>query len=166
MSESCLIDLSRNKLSFKEQEHLASELIKDAVNKHYGVHFNAIGYAPNIVKNNKIKFYYYISESFLYINSNFFDFSDMWYIDEKNDIKRNIIKKFSILINQIEYLIKENINLIDIYFTEGSDTEEQNDFKEIFFQGDNILNDIINYMINNNAQYQTEFQPLIIHINK
>lgn len=162
MSEICVFDLSLNRFKFEKQEEISRKVLKTLTKKNIGIHFNYLEYSPCLIKKYKMDFYFFLSDSPLYVNSNFCDFTDKCFFEETN-IESNIRNKLLYVFDCINTLAKCGCKLIDIYISDGTDLEDEYDFIDVDVKMKKFEQEIVSFFKNHLISYQTGFIP--VHFN-
>jgi len=166
MSECCLIDLSKNKFNYPKQNSLARKLVMNACKNNYGIQFDYSEYSPLFVRKFNMNYFFFVSESFLFCNTELCYFPDLAKKEEldNNQVLKSIKKKFYYLLDCISFLKKNEIKTFDIYITvDDYCDEDENLYKNINMNSGNYEDVIINYFKDNIEVYLSDFVPIIFH---
>lgn len=129
MSAYCIYNIKEHTMSFEEFDSLSKELVQYGVLNNVGFFFHSLGYAGDLIKNEKMQNYFFISDSFLYQNAD--DLLDAGAIDFVK-----FKKKYSFFEDIAKILRKYKIQKIEIYISD--ETENILEF-ETFETSDNKL---------------------------
>lgn len=121
MSALCLVEFSGKKLEFTELNNLANEVIANALLNKYSVFFND-DYAKQILKPEAHRHTILLSRSFFDRNADeLFDVTD--FVSESEiKFKEKFLDNFSFLNQIFDILFRYQIDGVNIYFTDDSET--------------------------------------------
>ena len=160
MSEIVLFNLLDSK-DYDTLNCFANEIVEFAIRKHLGVHFNELGYASSLIREQGMTHYFFVSDSFLHCNASFIDMSDLSNLNGLK-YKFEFFKKLSFLNKIFKILKKHKIFNVELYISSDGILDGENDFTLLSLSGRNWMNNLYNFTIERSEEWAYEIPSVKI----
>lgn len=146
MSNLCVFNISQSDISFNEMNELANRITKLALKEKRGVFFNSFDYASDIIESGKMKFFFLLSDSFIYKNCEMLNTEGLG-ISNLLLFKSKFKKRFAIFKKILNEISKEKVDVVEIYITTDGSINDIADFDIIMTDKKKFLDDLCESVI-------------------
>lgn len=153
MSEIFLVNISETDLDYANLNSFANEITSFALKYQMGIHFNELGYFPQLISECNMKKYFFVSDSFLHCNATFLDMCEFAYLDGE-DYKKAFYQKFSFVNQIVDILKKYEILKVQFFISDDGSVESEGDFFTLQSTGNELLDRLYECVLLNDYPFE------------
>ena len=130
MSNLCLVNLKQHSMEFEELDILSKKLIKLSLEKkNIAFHFNALGVCDSLIKQGEMRYYFLVSDSYLYWHFDSLRTGSYYENDVKGSFEKWFYEEFGFFSDVLEVIFDFPVKMIEIYISNQGPLERKEDFK-------------------------------------
>ena len=165
MSAIFIVNLKEYNLTFEELNNLAKKLVRYCLNSNnLAVFFNSFDYGESLIKEENMKNFFLLSDSFLYKNCEFLE--DVPFINPMELVKseKTFTEKYKFFNDIFKIVFGFNVSEITIFMSCDGSADNSSDFKELSATPKNFLHLLFDSVINNAEKFAYQIPSLKITI--
>lgn len=161
MSATCLIHI-RQPLKYERMAELSKKIILQAMKYDIGVHFNCFDFDKDLVKSGNMINFFHLSDDFLCKNCSLLDTSCFVSFNDFQKIRKSFSKKYIFLKSIMFALADFKIEEAELYLSNDGSVDDVKDFKVLYSDKRNLLDDILRELIESKDEYAYGFPTVKI----
>ena len=164
MSAIFLINIKEYDFDYDLLNAFSNEIVDCALKHKIGIHFNELGYSRELIEENKMKCYFFLSDSFLHCNASFLDMTEFAYLN-MFDFKKRFFERFSFLDEMMAILKKYKIRNIELYASEDGSANYEKDFMQVTSNYHSVMEALFQAIYDASSEFAFEFPSIKVSVS-